>query len=549
MRKNPPESTLAPYALALCVVVVLIAGQVGRELLPPDELREVEVAREMQASSDVAVPHLAGLPFVEKPPGFQAVLALAFAVARGPSVAAARAVTIAFALGTVLAVFLLAKRAFDAEAGAWAAALLALSSRFARTAHTVLLDGALAATLAFALLFFWIALEAEARRAKRRAYAACALMLGLSFLVKGFVGPGLFAAGALAFFAWSGRWRELRDALSPAPIAVGLATIALWIVPFLLRAPPDLARKFFSAALVRRFAAGEVGHSKPIWFYGPDLLAEIAPISLLLPFAALAAWRERRAAGARPLGFFLATGLGPVALLSLSRAKESVYLLPAFAPLACLAGGWMARVLREGSRAAKGLAATALAIGALGALAAIVATGVLGGVVATAASGVVAIALVAHVAKRWRSGDVRAAALGGAALCALAWALWFTGPIAAIEIRRRSIREPMEAVLRVAGTRDVLLFHPSDGVRGAAGIQRDRTALEIEDADRLVEALAARADVVALVRQGETSGVTPILEEAARRRGITLIAEASAPLPDARCLAVVRAEPRDQPGR
>src|SRR5262249_43255175 len=160
--------------------------------------------------------------------------------------------------------------------GAWAAALLAISSRFARTAHVVLLDGALAVTLAWALLFFWIALGAATPRAKRRAYTACAFALGLGFLVKGFVGPGLFAAGALAFFAGSGRWRELRTALSPAPIAAGLATIAVWAVPFAMRAP-DLARGFFSATLVRRFAAGDVGHPKPFWFYGPDLLVEIAP--------------------------------------------------------------------------------------------------------------------------------------------------------------------------------------------------------------------------------------------------------------------------------
>src|SRR5262249_758576 len=102
-RKNPPEPTLAPYVLLACVAVVILAGQAGREWLAADELREVEVAREMRASGDVLVPHLAGLPFVEKPPGFQAVLAVALAVARGPNVAATRAVAVAFALATVLA--------------------------------------------------------------------------------------------------------------------------------------------------------------------------------------------------------------------------------------------------------------------------------------------------------------------------------------------------------------------------------------------------------------------------------------------------------------
>lgn len=55
---------------------VVVVGQVGRELLPPDELREAEVAREMLENGDYIVPHLAGLPFVEKPPGFQAMITM-----------------------------------------------------------------------------------------------------------------------------------------------------------------------------------------------------------------------------------------------------------------------------------------------------------------------------------------------------------------------------------------------------------------------------------------------------------------------------------------
>ena len=33
--------------LLLASAIVILIGQIGRELLPPDDLREVEVAREM----------------------------------------------------------------------------------------------------------------------------------------------------------------------------------------------------------------------------------------------------------------------------------------------------------------------------------------------------------------------------------------------------------------------------------------------------------------------------------------------------------------------
>ena len=69
----------------LASVIVILIGQAGRELLSPDDLREVEVAREMYVAGDYVIPHLAGLPFVEKPSGFQAVVAAVYNLIGGPS--------------------------------------------------------------------------------------------------------------------------------------------------------------------------------------------------------------------------------------------------------------------------------------------------------------------------------------------------------------------------------------------------------------------------------------------------------------------------------
>ena len=38
-------------------------------LLDPDEGRNAEVAREMAKSGDIVIPHLAGVPYLDKPPG------------------------------------------------------------------------------------------------------------------------------------------------------------------------------------------------------------------------------------------------------------------------------------------------------------------------------------------------------------------------------------------------------------------------------------------------------------------------------------------------
>jgi 4-amino-4-deoxy-L-arabinose transferase-like glycosyltransferase len=44
--------------LLLAGVIVILIGQIGRELLPPDDLREAEVVREMYVGGDYIVPHL-----------------------------------------------------------------------------------------------------------------------------------------------------------------------------------------------------------------------------------------------------------------------------------------------------------------------------------------------------------------------------------------------------------------------------------------------------------------------------------------------------------
>jgi len=247
----PTKTGRAALFLVPSVAVVFI-GQAGRELLPPDDLREAEVAREMVVTRDYVVPHLAGLQFVEKPPGFQVMIAVAYRLAGGPNAFAARAVSIMFALAGLLAIFLLGRRMAGIESGGLAVACLALSFRFCQTAHEVLLDNALTALLAFALLFAWLALDADTPQTKQLAYAATAFTLGLAFLVKGLVGPVLFGSGFLPYVLLARRSGELRSALGSWPIAVFLSTVLLWVDVICGRPPP--ARRLSSHSGGRCFS-------------------------------------------------------------------------------------------------------------------------------------------------------------------------------------------------------------------------------------------------------------------------------------------------------
>ncbi len=544
-RKSAARVRVRVLVFALAALLPVVVGQIGRELLPPDDLREAEIGREMWASGDYVVPRLAGLPFVEKPPGFQAVVASAFAWTGGPSTAAARAVAAGFALLTLLAVFALGEDALGVEGGGLAVAFLGLSQRFCRTAHTVLLDNALTAALAFALWFVWRGLGERDARAKERAYTGAGLALGISFLFKGFVGPVLFGAGALAYLATTRRFGELRAALRPLPIAAFLLPVLLWVVPFVARASPDLVRAFFITNHWGRAALGYASNVRPFYFYALDLWPAFLPAAALLPFAAFSAFRKRRTARGEAGLFFLSFAAGPLLLLSLSKAKDSVYALPVYPALALLVATFCEEKLRVPGRWAKPIASAAGLLAACASSVAIVATVYLGGFSWSAACAMAALAFLSIVALRLgRGGDLRSLVAASAGMVALGWILWFSGPLAKNEVGRRSIRGPVEAALATAGDRTVLLFNPSDGLRGAASFWRNRTTEEVRDPESFVRRLLEDPSAVALFHMTVREQFLEMVRSAFSQQGAEPVLEASFPVRDNRVVLLWGARPR-----
>ncbi|HSD32249.1 MAG TPA: hypothetical protein VLB49_10090, partial [Gemmatimonadales bacterium] len=57
-----------PWLLLLVAAALALGWDLGgHRLLDPDEGRNAEVAREMAESGDYVVPHLDGLPYLDKP--------------------------------------------------------------------------------------------------------------------------------------------------------------------------------------------------------------------------------------------------------------------------------------------------------------------------------------------------------------------------------------------------------------------------------------------------------------------------------------------------
>src|SRR5215471_13158892 len=104
---------LAMITLALVMSVTLA---IGVPLIDPDEGRNAEVAREMAERGDLVIPHLAGMPYLDKPPALFWAAAAAIRLL-GPSRLAVRLPAVLAAAATLGLIARMALR----RAGPWLA--------------------------------------------------------------------------------------------------------------------------------------------------------------------------------------------------------------------------------------------------------------------------------------------------------------------------------------------------------------------------------------------------------------------------------------------
>jgi len=138
--QTSPPSPLRPVIslrfLVLLAAVALGWNLNGYRLFDPDEGRNAEVAREMAHTNDYVVPHLDGLPYLDKPIVYFAAAA-AMMELFGPTEAAARLPAYLATLATIWLLMWFARRRWGEEAG-WLAGLayatMVLPLAYARTA-------------------------------------------------------------------------------------------------------------------------------------------------------------------------------------------------------------------------------------------------------------------------------------------------------------------------------------------------------------------------------------------------------------------------------
>ena len=344
------ENRLPGLLLGLCLFISVV-GLFDHDLWTPDEPREATIALEMSRSGQWLVPHLAGEPFVEKPPLSYVVWALflrVFGGWLGPTIALRLSLAV-LGLLSLGVTYLLARRLYGAHSAGWATAILATMPGFVHVTHWLLVDNAL---LLFCAATAWAL--AEAYVGGRYSFLGLAgLFAAGAFLCKGLIGPAVIGLAGLGFFApWAiEQARALKAGGCPdwrrwgawhlAGLLIFLGICGAWAAAFRTAAGPDLFREWWHSNHVGRFSgqAVNLGHINPNPFYYLGVL----PLYALtwLPLFGLGAWRlvgllrQRRFSPATLVP--LVWGLGGLLLFSLPATKREIYLIvlmPAWAMIA-----------------------------------------------------------------------------------------------------------------------------------------------------------------------------------------------------------------------
>jgi len=330
-----------PWPPVLIVVALAFAASLwlagAYPLIDPDEGRNAEVAREMIERGDAIIPHLAGMPYLDKPPALFWAAGAAIG-AFGATPFAARLPAVLAACLTLLVLGRLALREGDPAFAVRAVALTAGAPLFAVISAYVIFD----MPLTLCVTVVWTGLARElGRGADGRRRAAMFLALALGVLIKGpvmlawAIGGSLGAALLLRrvdALRWLGWW--------PGWLAF-LALVGGWFTLATVR-HPEYPRYALLEESFERLTSGSFRREQPWWFVPAVLAGGALPWSLATPWVAL---RRRRAepegtplpggrnAARVALGFVLFAAI----FFTLSRSKLVTYLLPALPPLAWLA--------------------------------------------------------------------------------------------------------------------------------------------------------------------------------------------------------------------
>jgi 4-amino-4-deoxy-L-arabinose transferase-like glycosyltransferase len=340
-------STGAAVTWLLIVALTVGYGIGGYGLIEVDEGRNAEVAREIAATNNYVLPHLNGLPYLDKPILYFAAVAASIEVF-GVNEFAARLASLLFGLATATLTGWFAYRFWGRDAAVVAATATATAPLALGLSRTVIMDTMLSFFMVLALVCFFFAVEDRASSPSEaptlRSWYVWTFIawvaMGLGVLTKG---PVAVAVPLLVAAPYAFRRRASLAVWHPLAPVLMFAVVLPWVWA-VSREIPNYLHYVVVTETWARITTDELRRTEPVWFFIPVLLAGTFPWSIV----ALSNLRSKNIPEEmtdRRLRLYLLLWLVvPLIFFSLSRGKQEQYMLPLVPAVALLvASRWTGR--------------------------------------------------------------------------------------------------------------------------------------------------------------------------------------------------------------
>jgi len=341
------------WALVAVFALVWLYALGIRTLVPPDEGRYAEMAREMFLTGDWITTRLNGIKYFEKPPLQTWMNALSFA-AFGLGEWQARLWTGLCGFGGVLLTGYTGRRVFGARAGFYAALALGSSLFWVASGQIDSLDMSLSGMMAIALCSLLIAQQDSATPAQQRNWMLlCWAGMALAVLAKGLIGLVLPGAVLVLYTVFSQDWKIWTRLHLGKGLLLFFAIATPWFVLVGLR-NPEQPHFFFIHEHFERFLL-KTHHREGAWYYFVVLLIPgIMPWLGVLPQSLWGAMR-RQPGTFQPKLMLLIWAVFIFFFFSYSSSKLPGYILPIYPALALLIGTCLENTSRRSRLLAAGL--------------------------------------------------------------------------------------------------------------------------------------------------------------------------------------------------
>ncbi|WJF88961.1 glycosyltransferase family 39 protein [Paraburkholderia bonniea] len=339
------RSTIVLLVLALAVVWFVPLG--WRYLLPSDEGRYAEMAREMFVTGDWITPRYNGYKYFEKPPLQTWANALTFAWF-GIGDWQARLYTALTGFAGVLLVGYTGARVFNPAAGLFAAVVLATSPYWNLMGHFNALDMGLSFWMALTLCALLLAQRPNLPSNQVRLWMwACWASMALAVLSKGLIGVILPGAVLVLYTLAARDWAIWKRLYLVSGLMLFFALSVPWFV-LVQQRNPEFLNFFFIVQQFQRYLTPEQNRPGPVYYFVAVILVGFLPwLSLSVQSIRHALRLPRQPNGFAPVILLLVWASFIFVFFSASHSKLVSYVLPIAPALALLIGMYLPLVTRD----------------------------------------------------------------------------------------------------------------------------------------------------------------------------------------------------------